>query len=295
MKKKTKKTILVIGGTGFIGHHLLKKATDLGWSSYCISRKKVIKKRFIKKVKYINLDINKKKNFKEIFKREYNYVVDLRSPSMASTYLINEFVKIMSEKKIEKFIYVGSSAEYGNLNKLYLSENLNCKPVSIYGKKKLETTKNLLKIYKKNPFPIIILRLFQVYGPNDDKNKIIPFIIESCLKNKKFKLTKGYQTRDFCHINDVIRAIILFLKSRKKTLFGNIFNVGSGKSITIKRLVKMIKKNIEYGQPIFGAKKISKKEVIFSKSSTSKIKKYINWKSKISLEKGLKKLIYHAG
>ena len=214
---------------------------------------------------------------------------------MASTYLINEFVKIMSEKKIEKFIYVGSSAEYGNLNKLYLSENLNCKPVSIYGKKKLETTKNLLKIYKKNPFPIIILRLFQVYGPNDDKNKIIPFIIESCLKNKKFKLTKGYQTRDFCHINDVIRAIILFLKSRKKTLFGNIFNVGSGKSITIKRLVKMIKKNIEYGQPIFGAKKISKKEVIFSKSSTSKIKKYINWKSKISLEKGLKKLIYHAG
>ena len=295
MKKKTKKTILVIGGTGFIGHHLLKKATDLGWSSYCISRKKVIKKRFIKKVKYINLDINKKKNFKEIFKREYNYVVDLRSPSMASTYLINEIFKIMSEKKIEKFIYVGSSAEYGNLNKLYLSENLNCKPVSIYGKKKLETTKNLLKIYKKNPFPIIILRLFQVYGPNDDKNKIIPFIIESCLKNKKFKLTKGYQTRDFCHINDVIRAIILFLKSRKKTLFGNIFNVGSGKSITIKRLVKMIKKNIEYGQPIFGAKKISKKEVIFSKSSTSKIKKYINWKSKISLEKGLKKLIYHAG
>ena len=134
-----------------------------------------------------------------------------------------------------------------------------------------------------------------MYGPNDDKNKIIPFIIESCLKNKKFKLTKGYQTRDFCHINDVIRAIILFLKSRKKTLFGNIFNVGSGKSITIKRLVKMIKKNIEYGQPIFGAKKISKKEVIFSKSSTSKIKKYINWKSKISLEKGLKKLIYHAG
>ena len=65
MKKKTKKTILVIGGTGFIGHHLLKKATDLGWSSYCISRKKVIKKRFIKKVKYINLDINKKKILKK--------------------------------------------------------------------------------------------------------------------------------------------------------------------------------------------------------------------------------------
>jgi len=296
VKKKATKTILVIGGTGFIGHHLLKKTTDLGWSSFCISRKKVVKNRFIKKVKYIKLDINKKKNFKEIFRRAYDYVIDLSNTSLSSkTYSIKNLIRIINEKKIKKFIHVGSSAEYGNLGNLPLSEKLNCKPVSRYGKKKLDITKNLLRIYKKNPFPIIVLRLFQVYGPNDDKNKIIPFILDNCLRNRKFKLTKGYQTRDFCHINDVVQAILLFLKSRKKTLFGNIFNVGTGKSITIKKLVRMIKKNIEYGQPIFGAKKISKNEIIFSKSSTIKTKQYINWNSKISLEKGLKELIYNAG
>ena len=53
----------------------------------------------------------------------------------------------------------------------------------------------------------------------------------------------------------------------------------------------MIKKNIRTGQPDFGAKKISKQEIVFSRSSIFKIKKYINWHPRISLEKGIKKLI----
>ena len=165
--------------------------------------------------------------------------------------------------------------------------------MSIYGKKKLKITKTLIEKFKKKFFPLIIVRLFQVYGPNDNKEKIVPFILDGCFKNKEFNLTEGYQSRDFCYIDDVTRAIILILTNNKKSLFGKIFNVGSGNSITIKKLVYMIKKYIKTGQPNFGARKISKQEIVFSRSSIAKIKSFINWHPRISLEQGIKKIIRH--
>ena len=133
--------------------------------------------------------------------------------------------------------------------------------------------------------------MFQIYGPNDDTNKLIPYVIKNCLKNKNFNLTNGYQTRDFCHINDIVRAVIMLLKSDNKKIYGNIFNISSGKSVTVKNLVNKIKKKVGLGKPNFGSKKIKKNEIIFSHASIKKIKKFIGWSPKISLNNGVKNLI----
>jgi len=132
-----------------------------------------------------------------------------------------------------------------------------------------------------------------VYGLFDNKNKIIPFVINNCLKNKRFNLTEGFQTRDFCHINDVVNALIKLLTSKNKKVTGKIFNIGFGRSISIKRLVEKIKRKIGKGLPVFGKKKISNKEIIHSKSSIKKIKQYIKWSPKISLDDGINSLIKH--
>ena len=195
------------------------------------------------------------------------------------------------EEKLKKFLHIGSSAEYGNLKNSTCKESVICKPISTYGKKKLKITKHLKKIFKIKYFPLVIIRLFQVYGPNDKNDKIIPFILKNCLKNKKFSLTQGYQTRDFSHIDDVINAIISLLKTQKNKILGNIYNIGSGQSITIKDLVNIIRFKIKKGKPNFGAIKIKKDEIIFSKSSIRKIKNHINWSPKISLKNGIGNLI----
>ena len=228
----------------------------MNWEGYCISRKRPKKERHVKGVKYIFMNINKKTQIKKVFNREYDYVIDLSTNSISySNNSITSLIYFLNKKKIKKFIHIGSSAEYGNLKKKSQSENLVCRPVSIYGKKKLKITKTLIEKFKKKFFPLIIVRLFQVYGPNDNKEKIVPFILDGCFKNKEFNLTEGYQSRDFCYIDDVTRAIILILTNNKKSFFGKIFNVGSGNSITIKKLVYMIKKYIKTGQPNFGCKK----------------------------------------
>ena len=283
---KGKKTILVIGGTGFIGYHLLLKTTKLGWSSFSVAKKNPKKNRFIKKVKYLQLDITNFNNLKKL-RNNYNYIVNLSDiHSRNSKKIINFFYK----KKINKYIQIGSSAEYGN-NIIPLNENLKCNPISKYGKNKFKITEDLLKFFKKYSFPVIILRLFQVYGPNDNKYKIIPFIIDNCTKNRKFNLTAGLQTRDFCYIDDVVKAIILMLKSKNKRVLGKIFNVGFGKSISIKELSEKIKTKINKGFPIYGKRKISRTDIIKSKASIKKIKRYINWSPKFSLERGIDNLL----
>ena len=59
-------------------------------------------------------------------------------------------------------------------------------PQSIYGKSKYLATKYLLSLYKTKKFPMTVLRLYQAYGPGQDTNRLIPFIIKSCIDNKKF-------------------------------------------------------------------------------------------------------------
>ena len=84
---------------------------------------------------------------------------------------------------------LGSSLEYGKLKSPHKENNI-CRPQSIYGNAKYLATKYLLKNYKKNKFPAIILRLYQSYGPKQDVNRFIPIIIKSCLKDKNFHVQK---------------------------------------------------------------------------------------------------------
>ena len=284
--KKSKKNILIIGGTGFIGFHLLKKTTKLGWNSFSISKNRPKKNRKVNKVKYIFLNISNLNKLKKIFLNNYDYIVNLTDITTSTLFFLKK-------KNFKKLLHVGSSAEYGNLRRLPHKENFVCKPISAYGRKKLSITKNLLKSFKKKFFPLIIVRIFQVYGPFDNSNKIIPQVLQNCLKNRTLKLTAGFQTRDFCHIDDVVRAIILLLKNENNKIYGNIFNIGSGKAVTIKHLANKIKNKINKGKLKFKTKKIKKNEIIYSKASIKKIKRFVNWVPRISLENGLKRLIIH--
>ena len=126
--------------------------------------------------------------------------------------LVN-LTKIFLKKKITKFIQIGSCAEYGKAQAPQ-NESLQCLPNSPYALAKLEATRFSLMLYISKKFPITILRFFQVYGSRQDQNRALPQIIKNCLNNKKFPVSEGNQIRDFCYVDDVVKAIFLALKSR---------------------------------------------------------------------------------
>tara|TARA_B110000238_G_C16087076_1_gene422097 strand:- start:29 stop:937 length:909 start_codon:yes stop_codon:yes gene_type:complete len=293
-----KKKILITGGTGFIGYHLAKKCLKLNWSVTSLSTKNPTKIRKLKKIKYLISDISKKSDLKKIININYDYVVNLagyvdhsrKKKTLYSHYNgCRNISEIFLRKKIKKFIQIGSSIEYGR-NLSPQKENLNnTKTFSIYGRAKLMSTNYLLSLYKKYSFPVSVLRLYLVYGPYQDRNRVIPIVIDNALKSKEFDCSLGTQFRDFVYIDDVVNGIIKSLKTKKNN--GQIINLGSGKPIMIKDVILKICKIIGSGKPQFGRIKFRKDEIKNLYPSIVKAKKILNWRPKVKINFGLKKTI----
>lgn len=294
------KKILITGGTGFIGYHLSKKCLSLGWSVTSLSSQKPNKKKKLQKVKYLKIDITNKYRLSKI-KKDFDYIVNLagyvdhsnKKKTLESHFIgCKNLASIFINKKIKKFIQIGSSIEYGKLKSPQIENKKNLQSTySVYGRAKLLSTKFLIDLNKKNNFPSTIIRLYLVYGPKQDINRVIPITIKNALEDKKFDCSKGLQYRDFIYIDDVVTAILKILKNKKTN--GEIINIGSGMPLRIRDLIKKICFIVGSGKPIFGKIKMRKDEIKALYPNIKKAKRILNWKPKISLNDGLKKTIQY--
>ena len=288
--------ILIIGGTGFIGYHLAKKCLKKNFKVTSLSKNPPKKIRFLKKVKYIICDINNEKKLKKKLTSNFNYIVNLggyvnhqnKKETYRSHYLgLKKLTTFFKDKKIKKFIQIGSSMEYGRLRSPQ-KEHFRCQPKSIYAVSKFLSTEHLLSLYKKQKFPAVVLRLYQVYGPNQDKNRLIPIIIDGCKNDKLFPCSSGEQFRDFIFIDDLIDAVIKCLDAK---VDGKIINIGSGKAIKVKDVIKKIVKFYKLGRPLFGKIKLRKEEMFKVYPSLLNARKLLGWKARVSFDKGILKTI----
>ena len=296
------KSILIAGGTGFIGFHLAKKCLSLNWSVTSLSTNKPKKNRKLKKVNYKICDVSNYNQINKKIKPDYDYVVNLagyvdhtnKPKTMKSHYIgCKNLSNFFLNSKIKKFVQIGSCIEYGKIESPQKEIKQNKKTFSIYGKAKLLSTIFLQNFYKKYNFPVTILRLYLVYGPFQDTNRVIPVTIINALKNKSFNCSNGQQLRDFTYIDDIISAIIKTLKNLKSS--GEIINIGSGKPIAIKKVIIKICELLNSGKPLFGKIDLRKDEIMKLYPNINKAKKILRWNSRTPLEVGLRKTIKFFG
>ena len=135
----------------------------------------------------------------------------------------------------------------------------------------------------------MILRPYQIYGPYQKFDRLIPQVIKNCLDNKNFDCTEGSQLRDFLYVDDFIN---LFKKNfKKKKIESGIYNVGSGKPIKVKDVVNKINLIIGKGKPNFGKIKMRKDEISSLYPNINKLKKKLKWAPKTNFNLGIKKTI----
>jgi nucleoside-diphosphate-sugar epimerase len=293
--------LLVIGGTGFLGYHIIKEAKKRNFNITSISLRKPKHMRFHKGINYIRADISDFSLLRKKIKNEFEYIINAggygshpdfgkKGNKLIQTHFggLKNLLKIIKIDNVNKFIQIGSSAEYGKARSP-LKEDIKCFPKTPYSIAKLSCTKLLLNLHLKKNFSVTVCRLFQVYGPKQDNNRILPYLINNCKKNKVFLTTPGKQFCDFCYIDDVVKAIFKILVSKK--LNGEVINIGSGKSMQIRKLINSVKTLIGKGQPIFGGLKYKKNTNMRNIANIRKAKNKLKWYPKVNLIDGLKKTI----
>lgn len=294
---KNRGKLLILGGTGFIGYHVAKKAIKEGFSVTSVSKNFPKKERFLKKVNYIRVNISKSHLIKKKVNKNFKYIINLagyvdhsnKKETFISHYVgCKNLANYFLNKKIKLFIQIGSSMEYGRTQSPQ-KESVNCKPLSNYAKAKFFATQYLLNLYKKNNFPVVIFRLYQIYGPKQDLNRFIPITINSCKNDKEFSCSHGKQIRDFLYIDDLVDALFLALGNKK--VLGKIINIGSGEKLTIKFIIKKIINYYNLGKPKFNQIKLRKEEIMKVFPDLTNAKKILKWRPKISFRQGLKKTL----
>ena len=199
-----KPSLLVLGGSGFIGRHIVKEAVSRKWKVVSASLSLPSEKKRIKKVKYYKVDLKSFSSVKKKLNKPFNYVINLAGYINHSNSKIDynkiikehfisvkNIIKVIPRKNLKKFVQIGSSAEYG-LAKAPQNENTQLFPKTTYSLAKVKTTNYLKKVYRKEKYPFAIARLFLTYGPGQKNDRFLPQIIDGCLKNKRFPTTSNF-------------------------------------------------------------------------------------------------------
>lgn len=302
IKPNIKEKILVIGGSGFIGFFITAEALKKGYHVVVVSKNLPSKTRQIHGATYLAIDVSSKQDLKDNLKQtSYHYVINLSGYVDHSPYfhggdkvfeehfnIVKNLIEILDRKSLKTFIHAGSSDEYGQ-NVAPQNEGQREHPISPYSFAKTSITHFLQMLNVTENFPVVVLRLFLVYGPYQSKNRFIPQVIRGCISNLPFPVSDGKQIRDFCFISDVVDAFFACIKN--ELAYGEVINIASGIGISIKDVILLIQSLTKVGEPQFGKVALRRAENIELFANISKAKKLINWSPKISIEDGLKKTI----
>lgn len=187
---------------------------------------------------------------------------------------------------IKKFLYAASSSCYGIPDSFPTQESADIRPAYPYALTKYLAEQTILHWGKVYKMPVVSLRLFNVYGPRSRTSgtygAVFGVFLAQKLAGKPFTVVgDGKQTRDFTYVADVVSAFITAAESDYRN---ETFNVGSGHTYSVNRLVELLKGSVEYIP-----KRPGEPDCTFA--DTAKIRKMLKWEPKVSLEEGVEILL----
>lgn len=290
---------IILGGAGFIGSHLAEQLIKNKFYVKIIDNLSTGRIENIKnikdKIKFIRADISEKGKWQNEFKN-IDYVFHLAAladivPSINNPYKYYQsnvtgtlnVLEACRKFKIKKLLFSASSSCYGIPKKYPTKETEKINPIFPYAVTKYLAEQLIIywsKIYKIN---FISLRLFNVYGPrvknSNNYGAMFGIFMAQKLANKPFTVVgDGTQTRDFTYVTDVCNAFEVV--AQNKNCIGQIYNVGSGKTTSINKIVSFLD-----GKKIFIPKRPGEPKSTFA--DISKIKKETNWSPKINIKQGV--------
>ena len=295
------KRVLITGGFGFIGSHLIRRLLQEKAQVAVLVRETSNPWRILdvlKNVTVFHADIQNRAEVLQAtvpFAPHYifhlaAYGVNTKQKSDIDALQINvlgtmNIVHAAHVVGCDKLINLGSSSEYGDKS-MAIHEEMLLSPVDIYGSTKAAATILSHQMALEIKLPIVTLRPFGIFGEGEDPDKLFSYIIKSLLRNQEVGLTSCEQFRDYCYVGNIIDGMVMV--ALDPSIQNDIFNIGSGEVYPLKHFVSLIFYHMETKQePVYGAIPDRINERHCPLPDISKIKTTLHWKPTETLEEGL--------
>ena len=284
--------ILVTGGTGFIGSNVANRLKKIGHEVYIL-----IKENSVSIEKYNTIVYNENLNdLIEAFKKiKFDIVIhcaalfisehkseDVDNLIKSNILLTTHILEAMKVTGVKKIINTSTSWQH------YNDEEYN--PVCLYAATK-QAAEDIIKFYcEAENFDCITLTIFDSYGPNDKRKKLINLLFDISKTNAQLDLSPGEQYLDYIYIDDIIDAYIqsidILMKEKLKRF--NKYYLNSNNPLQLKNIVNIFEEVFEKKLNItFGARPYRIREVM---TTYKKGERLPNWYPKYSLKEGVKKI-----
>jgi len=297
--------ILVTGGAGFIGSHIVNYYLSVSCRVTIIDNLSTgTKDNISPKAFFINKDITED-SWTDLLPKDITHVIhlaaqssgeisfedplyDIRTNAVATLELLNWSLN----NKVQKFIFASSMNIYGDVNDELINEDYSINPTSFYGVGKA-ASERYIKIFSELGLDSVILRLFNIYGPGQNMQNMKQGMLSiycSYVANNDVVIVKGSEERfrDFVYIDDVVNAVNLALRSQIKF---DTFNISTGIRTTVREALNKIFESFDckdYPYELHGG---TPRDQFGIYGSFEKINKSLGWSPDHNLTIGLKKMI----
>jgi len=303
--------ILVTGGAGFIGSHLVDRLMREGYEITVLDNLSTGRIENVQhnlnnpRFNLIKGDVQNSRHVKRAIEDVdtvfhlaafVNVPRSMENPMLADNVNVRGTLNLLRaslRRDMARFIYMSTCAVYGEARYLPLSEDHPTDPLSPYGISKLAAEQYCRVFNRAFDLKTVCLRCFNVYGPRQFRGSYgaaITYFISRLKENEPPMIYgNGEQIRDFLHVEDAVEACMLSLTTENCT--GQVINIGTGIKTTINQLVSLLTKIMrkDHITPVYAESR--KGDIKHSYAEISKAQKTLGFKSKVTLEKGLRKLL----
>jgi dolichol-phosphate mannosyltransferase len=214
-------------------------------------------------------------------------------PRMATTNVLGtmHLLDTCCARGFDAFVHAGSSSEYGFKDRP-ASEDERAAPNSPYAVTKLAATEYCAYVGRTANLHVVTLRLYSVFGPMEEPGRLVPSLVLHGLQGEYPPLTHPASSHDFVYVDDVIDAFVLAAAAGSSAGSGEIFNVASGRSVSLAEIVEVIRTILAVpAQPAWGTHPGRPWDTAVWAGDNARIRDRLGWRPRYSLEQGLRAAI----
>lgn len=205
------------------------------------------------------------------------------------TQVLLEVARLYTPKR---FVHISTSEVYGSAQSVPMTEEHPLCPQSPYAAAKAAADRLAWAFYQTYNLPIIILRPFNNYGPNQHPEKLIPLFITNALEEKSLPIYgDGRNTRDWVYVEDCCKAVDAALSAKLEDVAGEVINIGTSKEVDVLTITYTILEELKKPYELVKFVEDRPGHVKRLLSDTEKAKKLLGWEAETPFEEGLKKTV----